>query len=70
MSEGPIKRQRDAWKPPVVSSTDADRVCMAHPPVFRPYCGRKKRPAVTSEIQEVTCADCLTAMRAEGIRTP
>lgn len=65
-----MQRERDAWKPPIVSSKDAERVCIVLPPKFHPYCGRRKRANVTLEISKATCADCLTAMRADGIKTP
>lgn len=66
MSEGPIKAWRDAWKPPVVSTTDAARVCYKKLGPARASCGRK--PKVSYEdVTKVTCADCLAALRADGV---
>lgn len=63
MSEGPIKRERDAWKPPKVSSTDTERVCyqkLGH----KAYCGRQAKVAF-DDWSKVTCSDCLAAKRAD-----
>ena len=62
MSAGPIKAQRDAWKPPTVSTSNADRVCAVIE--ARVYCGRKNKQ--TSALwDKVTCADCHAAHRAD-----
>lgn len=66
MSEGPIKRERDAWKPITVSTTDAARVCMATKERGRGYCGRAaKGSKVTAEWADVECSDCVAAFRAD-----
>lgn len=66
MSEGPIKRERDAWKPPVVSTTDAARVCKSTRQKGRGYCGRKATGAkVATEWVDVECTDCEAAYRAD-----
>lgn len=62
MSEGPIKRGRDAWKPPVVSTTAKDRVCLNVE--GRSYCGRKNKNT-TAVWAHCTCADCHAARRAD-----
>lgn len=64
MSEGPIKAERDAWKPPRVSTTDTDRVCFIEPLSPRTYCGRRPK-RTTDLITHTTCADCRAALRAD-----
>lgn len=68
MSEGPIKREREAWKPPVVSTTAKDRVCAdgkgLNATLGKSYCGRSSAKRV-EEWAEVTCADCHAARRAD-----
>lgn len=65
MSAGPIKAQRDAWTPLVVSTPDASRVCKSMP-AGRGYCGRPGK-ATTASWDDVTCADCFAAARADGM---
>lgn len=67
MSEGPIKHERDAWKPPKVSTPDNSRVCARSG--TRAYCGRSKSRTVDGW-RRVTCTDCRTAYRADGGRIP
>jgi hypothetical protein len=63
VSAGPIRRERDAWKPPIVSIADNARVCARSE--ARGYCGR--RSAVLSSVwAKVTCPDCKAAFRADG----
>lgn len=64
MSEGPIKRWRDSWKPPKVSTDEAHRVCADEG--GRGYCGRHTPQAKrTDDWDKVTCADCQAARRAD-----
>lgn len=65
MSEGPIKREREAWEPPRVSTPNKDRVCFrAESSLPVTYCGR--RPVrVTADLAAVNCADCTAALRAD-----
>lgn len=63
MSEGPIKRARDAWKPPAVSMSNAERICAPNIDRNRAYCGRSNKR--TAEWEHVNCADCLAAARAD-----
>lgn len=67
MSEGPIKRERDAWKPVEASTPDVQRVCMGVK--GRGYCGRRSGRLV-GDWAAVSCADCIAARRAdeEGMR--
>lgn len=66
MSAGPIKNMRDAWKPPKVSTTDADRVCGPSDRAGRGYCGRSAKGAKrTEDWAQVVCADCDAARRAD-----
>lgn len=68
MSEGPIKRERDAWKPKEVSTPDAHRVCMvSEPGSKRSYCGRSKasRVGLVTDWADVECADCDACRRAD-----
>lgn len=66
MSEGPIKQWRDAWKPEQVS-TSPSKAVHAYGGPARAYCGR--RGGVTGAFigapSQVTCSDCLAAMRAD-----
>jgi len=66
VSEGPIKAERDAWKPARVSTADADRVCLVIPPARRTYCGRRSPRATTVSLSQVRCSDCSAALRADG----
>lgn len=65
MSEGPIKRERDAHRPVKVSTPDAHRVCAKSE--ARGYCGRASKKLVERWAQ-VTCTDCRAAYRADGGR--
>lgn len=69
MSEGPIKREREAWKPTTVSTPDAHRVCKSHHERGT-YCGRVSARRRTNDWTEVVCADCVAAANADGIRLP
>jgi hypothetical protein len=64
MSEGPIKEEREAWRPPVVSTSSSSRVC-ARATGGRALCGRRK-VSMVSRISDATCADCLAAARADA----
>lgn len=66
MGDGPIRAERDAWKPPRVSTTDVDRVCFIIPPARRAYCGRRTPKATTPNLTDINCADCEAALRADG----
>jgi hypothetical protein len=67
MSEGPIKQWRDSWKPPIVSTSDAARVCALFG-IGSTACGRKKRIGRTStNWGDVTCADCQAARNAPEV---
>ncbi|WP_434315858.1 hypothetical protein [Leifsonia sp. P73] len=66
MSEGPIKQWRDSWKPPTVSTRDSQRVCGART-ITTTFCGRKpQRGHITTNWDDVTCADCHAAKRADS----
>ncbi|GAA4762450.1 hypothetical protein GCM10023351_01090 [Microbacterium gilvum] len=66
MSAGPISQERAAHKPPTVSTTDAARVCGPTQDPSRGYCGRKATGAKRATgWNEVTCADCMAARRAD-----
>jgi hypothetical protein len=67
MSEGPIKRERDAWKPPVVSTGTARTTIHAYGGPMRAYCGRKGgvTGAIIGTFEQVTCSDCLAAQEAD-----
>lgn len=66
MSEGPIKKWRESHQPPVVSTTDVDRVCLVRVIDQRASCGRKLRPGHhTTYRDEMSCADCSAALRAD-----
>lgn len=68
MSEGPIKRERDAWKPPVVSSGTRALTAHARSSVpFRAYCGRKAGPnVVIGPPESADCSDCRAAIAADA----
>jgi hypothetical protein len=68
MSAGPIRAEREAHRVPRVSTTNANRVCRATPGGHA-YCGRHSAPLVSSW-DEVTCADCLAARRADTPPAP
>jgi len=63
MSAGPISQWRDAHRPHQVSTPDAHRICAPNIDTGRAYCGRKNTR--TAEWQDVTCADCHSAARAD-----
>lgn len=69
MSEGPIRLWRESWTPTVVSIPDCERVCYPWPPTGTVACGRRKTPR-DKDLRQVTCPECLAALRADGIRTP
>ena len=64
MSAGPIRSERDAWKPTTVSTTDAARLCFGATG-SRGYCGRTSAKERTSDWERVTCADCKAARTAD-----
>lgn len=67
MSEGPIKWEREAHKPKIISTPDAKRVCADSS--GRGYCGRATPPAKRANRWDaVTCTDCRAAYRADGGR--
>ena len=68
MSEGPIKRERNAHKPVIVSTPSNKRVCARggiDPEPGRGYCGRHGVKLADSW-SKVTCTDCRAAHRADG----
>ncbi len=65
MSNGPIQRERDAWKPLEVSTSDRARVCFDVK--GRGYCGRSSSKERMSVWSKVSCADCLAAARADEV---
>lgn len=62
MSDGPITKWRDAHVSPDVSTPNTHRVCFAVE--GHAYCGRTD-PKLTSTWQNVVCADCEAAYRAD-----
>lgn len=71
MSEGPIKQQRDAWKPPKVSTRPraVKHAPMRYGSAGLAACGRnfaRELSRIALPLEEVTCSDCLAAMRADG----
>ncbi|WP_291053681.1 hypothetical protein [Herbiconiux sp.] len=62
MSEGPIKRAREAHASPLTSNTGSSAV---HAPgeAGKAYCGR--RAATAAAWTQVTCSDCHAARRAD-----
>lgn len=62
MSEGPIKRWRDSYKP--LPSTPQSRALHAAGAPGHGYCGRKTT-ALASTPTMVTCADCIAAQGAD-----
>lgn len=65
MAGGPIQRERDAWKPPVVTTNPAESVHAAGER-GRAYCGHRKPGAVSTKPDEWTCSACLAAVRADA----
>lgn len=65
MSEGPIKRERDAHKPKAYSQTGNKRVCAES--AGHAYCGRKNERRATSW-GAVNCNDCRAAHNADERR--
>lgn len=70
MSEGPIKREREAWLPARVTTnpkTSMHAVDESQPRFDRSYCGRKVGYQATTMVHsQVTCSECLAALRADG----
>jgi hypothetical protein len=62
MSEGPIKRERDARTTPTTSNTGSSDV-HARGATGKAYCGR--RATTAAAWPAVTCSDCLAARRAD-----
>ncbi len=70
MSEGPIKREREAFsKRENVSTSDAHRVCARGSGVIG-YCGRTSAKIRSTNWDDVTCADCRASARADGLNVP
>lgn len=68
MSEGPIKREREATTVPRVSIPNTQRICLSTPlgqRNLRAWCGRKGTQHAT-EIAGATCPECLAALRADA----
>ena len=65
MSEGPIERERAAWLPASVSTTNAARVCAKAPEGWKSYCGRRTA-TLALRPEDVNCADCAAAIRADA----
>lgn len=68
MSAGPIAAERASHRVPRASTPNVSRVCLAGPagPAGRPrYCGRLQSRSIVSALAEVSCADCLAAVRAD-----
>lgn len=68
MSEGPIKRWRDAHKPGSVSTPYAHRLCAPDIDKGRASCGWKNPR--TDVWERVTCSDCAAARRADERTKP
>lgn len=66
MSEGPIAQWWKAHEPARVSTPNARRTCYQAPGATAAYCGRRLY-ASTTHAPGVKCADCLAAMRADGV---
>lgn len=64
MSDGPIKREREAWKPPK-SIPIADRLHARSDNPKRAYCGTSDRPEYAPNPTTVTCPNCQAAIRAD-----
>lgn len=70
MSAGPIQQARDGSTVPRVSTPDTSRVCAVVPKSHAGYCGRTSAKTRTADWDEVTCADCRAAGRADGLELP
>ena len=72
MSEGPIKSWRDSWKPPAVTTSPTTSMHAHGEYSAGPaYCGRRvAMQAKTSTFSDVSCSDCLAALRADGRVAP
>lgn len=68
MSEGPIKKERDSWKPLQVSTPDNRRVCFNVK--GRGYCGRTSAKSRTDDWSKVECWDCVAAALADKTKLP
>jgi hypothetical protein len=68
VSEGPISRERAAWKPLQVSTPDNARVCFNVE--GRGYCGRTSAKERTGDWSKVVCWDCVAAALADGMELP
>lgn len=66
MSEGPIKAWRDAWAPKRVTTKPTASVHWARD-YMTTYCGRRGRFDCHTDVRQVTCSDCLAALRADGV---
>lgn len=51
--------------PPI--STSADEVAHAPGKSARLYCGRRRKDRTVTALVRVKCADCLAALRADGV---
>jgi hypothetical protein len=70
VSAGPIQQARDASTVPPVSTPDVHRVCALVAETKTAYCGRTSSKQRTTDWEEVTCADCRAAGRADGLQVP
>jgi hypothetical protein len=70
VSAGPIQQARDASTVPKVSTPDNARVCAVVPKKVAGYCGRTSAKTRSADWDEVTCADCRAAGRADGLELP
>lgn len=64
MSEGPIKSERAAWEP-LRGTRPTSSVHWARD-YQTTYCGRRGRYDCHTDVKQVTCSDCLAALRADG----
>jgi hypothetical protein len=70
MSAGPIKQWRDGMKVPPASTTPTTAMHARVETLPRPSskCGRRLKGLwSTTNLPDVTCADCLAALRADGL---
>jgi len=65
MSEGPIKRERDARTLPRVVVSNAARLCARKGvAIMGSACGRRKH-TIAPSAEQVNCRECLAAVRAD-----
>jgi hypothetical protein len=70
VSNGPIQQARDGSTVAPVSTPDVHRVCAAVPKSLAGYCGRVSSRMRSTDWDEVSCADCRAAGRADGVDVP